>query len=95
MVNLVTDGLPALAFARDPAGAGTMTSPPRGGAHLFEPPMWLGLAAIGALVGASTLAAFGAGRLLGGDRARDACPLRAPARVHDPLTGCSRVACAA
>jgi P-type Ca2+ transporter type 2C len=70
MVNLVTDGLPALALARDPASAGTMTSPPRRAERLFDRLTWLGLGAIGVLVGATTLAAFGVGRALGGDLAQ-------------------------
>jgi P-type Ca2+ transporter type 2C len=67
MVNLVTDGLPALALARDPAGARTMTTPPRRAARLFDTPLWLALGAIGVLVGGATLAAFAAGRAFGGD----------------------------
>jgi calcium-translocating P-type ATPase len=70
MVNLVTDGLPALALARDPASARTMTSPPRRGTRLFDPTMWFALGVIGVLVGAATLAAFAAGRAFGGDVAQ-------------------------
>jgi Ca2+-transporting ATPase len=65
-VNLITDGLPALALARDPASAGTMSRPPRRGRHLFEPRLWLGLGLVGLLVGGSTLASFLAGRAFGG-----------------------------
>jgi Ca2+-transporting ATPase len=67
LVNLVTDGLPALALAGDPASSGTMTSPPRRGTRLFDRPTWLALGAIGTLVGAVTAAAFFAGRAFGGD----------------------------
>ena len=70
IVNLVTDGLPALALARDPASALTMTSPPRRSERLFDRPMWLALGVIGVLVGGATLAAFVAGRAVGGDRAQ-------------------------
>jgi Ca2+-transporting ATPase len=66
MVNLVTDGLPALALARDQASARTMSSPPRRAARLFDAPTWLVLGSIGILVGAATLAAFAAGRAFGG-----------------------------
>jgi Ca2+-transporting ATPase len=70
MVNLVTDGLPALALARDPASAGTMTSPPRRSEHLFDRATWLALAAIGVLVGGATLTAFAAGRGSGEETAQ-------------------------
>jgi calcium-translocating P-type ATPase len=67
LVNLVTDGLPALALARDPASSRTMISPPRRGTRLFDPAMWFVLGVIGVLVGAVTLGAFAAGRAFGGD----------------------------
>jgi Ca2+-transporting ATPase len=70
LVNLVTDGLPALALARDPARPDTMTTPPRTGAELFDRQTWRILLWIGFLVGSSTLASFGAGRVLGGDTAQ-------------------------
>ncbi len=35
LVNLVTDGLPAVALAQDPAEPATMLSPPRHGDRLF------------------------------------------------------------
>jgi Ca2+-transporting ATPase len=66
LVNLVTDGLPALALARDPAGARTMTSPPRSGSQLFDRRTWTALALLGLFVGGATLAAFAAGRGFGG-----------------------------
>jgi Ca2+-transporting ATPase len=69
-VNLVTDGLPALALARDPAGEGTMTTPPRHGAQLFDRLTWLALGLVGVLVGAATLTAFAAGKAFGGDVAQ-------------------------
>jgi Ca2+-transporting ATPase len=67
LVNLVTDGLPALALARDPAGTETMSSPPRSGRALFDRRIWGALLVIGLLVGAVTFAAFAIGRELGGD----------------------------
>jgi P-type Ca2+ transporter type 2C len=70
MVNLVTDGLPAVALARDPASAQTMTSPPRRGTQLFDRSTWLALGAIGVFVGAATFAALVAGRAFGGDTAQ-------------------------
>jgi calcium-translocating P-type ATPase len=66
LVNLVTDGLPAVALARDPAGRDTMRSPPRTGDRLFDRATWRRLAAIGVLVGGSTLVAFLVGRHAGG-----------------------------
>ena len=70
VVNLVTDGLPALALARDPASAETMSSPPRRGVQLFDARTWLVLSWIGLLVGGVTFAAFSIGRALGGDSAQ-------------------------
>ena len=66
LVNLVTDGLPALALARDPASAETMRTGPRGGAQLFGRRLWFMLGLVGLLVGGVTLAAFLAGRGFGG-----------------------------
>jgi Ca2+-transporting ATPase len=62
LVNLVTDGLPALALARDPGMPETMHSPPRRGTVLFDRRMWQALGAIGVVVGAATLTAFLIGR---------------------------------
>jgi Ca2+-transporting ATPase len=62
VVNLCTDGLPALALARDPASPETMSTGPRRGNRLFDGRMWTALAAIGLLVGAVTFAAFAVGR---------------------------------
>jgi Ca2+-transporting ATPase len=67
IVNLLTDGLPALALARDPASPETMRSPPRPGDELFDARTWRTLLWIGALVGASTFAAFAIGRALAGE----------------------------
>jgi calcium-translocating P-type ATPase len=70
LVNLLTDGLPALALARDPAGPLTMVTPPRRGDRLFERRVWLALGLIGGLVGAAATAAYLAGRGFGGDSAQ-------------------------
>jgi calcium-translocating P-type ATPase len=65
VVNVVTDGLPALALSQDPAAPETMTSPPRRGSRLFDRRFWIALAGIGLTVGGATFAAFAAGRALG------------------------------
>jgi len=70
LVNLITDGLPALALARDPASERTMISPPRRGTQLFDRWTWSALAVVGLFVGAATLAAFIAGRAFGGGTAQ-------------------------
>jgi P-type Ca2+ transporter type 2C len=67
LVNLVTDGLPALALAGDPASAQTMQAPPRRGSVLFDRRMWRVLVWVGILVGGATFAAFGIGRAFGGN----------------------------
>ncbi|MGE5273597.1 MAG: cation-translocating P-type ATPase [Verrucomicrobiota bacterium] len=67
VVNLLTDGLPALALARDPASPETMRSPPRPGHELFDRRTWWGLLGIGVLVGIVTFAAFVIGRAFGDD----------------------------
>jgi Ca2+-transporting ATPase len=61
LVNLMTDGLPAVALARDPADPLTMATPPRRSKRLFDRSEWRDLALVGSLVGAVTLAAFVAG----------------------------------
>ena len=70
LVNIVTDALPALALARDPASEATMSTPPRRGSELFDAATWLALGVVGLLVGGATLAAFGAGHALGGESAQ-------------------------
>ena len=62
VVNVLTDGLPAVALTRDPAAPDTMRRPPERGDRLFPPAAWGALAAIGALVGLAALAAFLVGR---------------------------------
>jgi Ca2+-transporting ATPase len=70
LVNLITDGLPAVALARDPASALTMATPPRGGERLFDRRQWLALALIGGLVGGVATASYLAGRAFGGGSAQ-------------------------
>ncbi len=54
-VNLLTDGPPAIALARDPAGRHAYR---RGSKELLGPGLWQALLAIGAVVGVVALAAF-------------------------------------
>jgi Ca2+-transporting ATPase len=61
LVNLVTDGFPAIALARDPASPATMTTPPRRQQVLLSARRWLALALVGLAVGAVTFASFAAG----------------------------------
>jgi len=70
LVNLITDGLPALALARDPATSRTLATPPRRGVRLFDRRTWSALAFVGLLVGGATLAAYAAGRAFGGGTAQ-------------------------
>jgi P-type Ca2+ transporter type 2C len=70
LVNLLTDGLPALALARDPASPLTMTTQPRRGDRLFNRRLWLLLAAIGSLVGAAATASYLTGLAFGGGSAQ-------------------------
>ncbi|HZD87501.1 MAG TPA: cation-transporting P-type ATPase [Gaiellaceae bacterium] len=63
LVNILTDGLPAVALTRDPPSPDTMTRPPDRGRRLFGTRVWVALAGIGALVGGAAIAAF----LLGDD----------------------------
>jgi P-type Ca2+ transporter type 2C len=58
LINVLTDGLPAVALTRDPPSADTMKRPPERGAHLFPPLGWAALGLIGALVGAAALVSF-------------------------------------
>ena len=62
LINVFTDGLPAIALTRDPPSPLTMRRPPERGARLFPPKAWAALALIGALVGLAALAAFLLGR---------------------------------
>jgi magnesium-transporting ATPase (P-type) len=70
LINVLTDGLPAVALTRDPPSQLTMRRPPERGAHLFPPRAWGALALIGALVGLAALAAFLIGRADGTDDAQ-------------------------
>jgi P-type Ca2+ transporter type 2C len=61
-VNILTDGLPAIALARDPASAETMSLGPRPQAALIPRPLARALGGIGLLVGVAGLAAYLIGR---------------------------------
>jgi P-type Ca2+ transporter type 2C len=63
-VNLLTDGLPAIALTRDPASPATMLRHPNPIGTLFGREYALLLAAAGVLVGAAATAAYVAGREL-------------------------------
>jgi calcium-translocating P-type ATPase len=69
-VNMMTDGLPAVALSRDAASAESMSRLPRRGTRIFPPRLWAALAAVGALVGLAALAAYLLGRTLGGGAAQ-------------------------
>ncbi len=58
VVNVLTDGLPALALTRDPLAPGAMARGPDRSRHLFDLPLAAALAGVGALVGAVALATF-------------------------------------
>jgi P-type Ca2+ transporter type 2C len=62
LINVLTDGLPAVALTRDPPSPLTMRRSPERGSQLFPPRAWAALALIGALVGLAALAAFLLGR---------------------------------
>jgi Ca2+-transporting ATPase len=63
-VNILTDGLPAIALARDPASVERMSLGPRPQAALIPRPLAAALGAIGMLVGLAGLAAFLIGRAI-------------------------------
>jgi len=69
-VNVLTDGLPALALARDPASPETMALGPRRTASLFSPGQRWTLLAAGVLIGLAGLGSYLVGRSLGGDAAQ-------------------------
>jgi Ca2+-transporting ATPase len=67
LVNVLTDGLPAVALTNDPPAPGVMRRAPERGDRLFTTRAWVALAAIGILVGLAALGAFLVGRSDGGD----------------------------
>jgi Ca2+-transporting ATPase len=58
IVNVLTDGLPAVALTRDPPSPFVMRRPPDRSSRLFPPLAWLALVAIGLLVGGAALGAY-------------------------------------
>jgi P-type Ca2+ transporter type 2C len=62
VVNVLTDGLPAVALARDRPDPGVMRRPPERGSRLFGTESWIALGLVGAVVGAASVAAFLVGR---------------------------------
>jgi Ca2+-transporting ATPase len=70
MVNVLTDGLPAVTLARDPALPGVLRRPPERGRQLFGRGGWAALGLVGAAVGATALAAFLIGRAGDGEAER-------------------------
>jgi Ca2+-transporting ATPase len=69
-VNLLTDGLPAVALASDPAAPESALTTPRGHGTLFPRRLRLTLAWLGLVVGAVATAAYVAGRELEPDAAQ-------------------------
>ena len=69
-VNLLTDGLPAVALAGDPASAAVGTSVPRGHGTLFPRALRVRLAVLGLGVGAAATAAYAIGRAVDPDAAQ-------------------------
>ena len=65
-INVLTDGLPAVAVSRDPEAPDAMARGPRRSGVLFTRAQWGALGAIGLLVGVAGLGAYLAGRALGG-----------------------------
>jgi calcium-translocating P-type ATPase len=70
VVNLLTDGLPAVALTRDPASPETMRRAPVGVGSLFGRGLALALGVAGIAVGAAATAAYLAGRAFAPDAAQ-------------------------
>ena len=98
-VNLVTDGLPGLALASEPAERGVMRRPPRPpDESVFAHGLWQHIVWVGLLIGGVTLAtqawAIAHGRALADDGLHRADVRAAGARARDPVgdaRACSRL----
>jgi calcium-translocating P-type ATPase len=69
LVNVVTDGLPAVALARDPASPGLMPRGPTSKGSLLPRAVWAALGAVGIVLGLTALIAYEIGGGDGGGRA--------------------------
>jgi Ca2+-transporting ATPase len=69
-VNLLTDGLPAVALSRDPVSVRTARSRPRGHVSLFPRPLQLALTLMGIAVGLTATAGYVIGRAIDPDAAQ-------------------------
>jgi P-type Ca2+ transporter type 2C len=69
-VNILTDGLPAIALARDRASRETMARGPQHRAQLITRPLAIALVAVGMLVGLAALGAYLLGRAVEPDAAQ-------------------------
>jgi calcium-translocating P-type ATPase len=69
-VNLLTDGLPAVALSRDPVSVRTARSQPRGHDSLFPRPLQHALTLMGLSVGLAATAAYVIGRAIDPDAAQ-------------------------
>jgi Ca2+-transporting ATPase len=65
-INLITDGLPAIALGLDPAVPGIMSLPPDRGREMLAPPRLLRILGQGAILGIATLAVTVYGHYLKG-----------------------------
>jgi Ca2+-transporting ATPase len=70
IVNVLTDGLPAVALSRDPVAPDAMSRGPQPRTALFARIDWWALAIVGLLVGTASTMAYIAGRAMGGDAAQ-------------------------